>query len=165
MFNMKCFFNLILGETKYLDDVQNNEHVSKSVKSKLTGMINHDLVTGKKGSTPEPTDGNPKIWNELKDVLLDPYFAPLMAEDLSGLPQAMVYTVEQDVLKDEGILYAHRLKEAGNNVYHLHNRGGFHGLNSLPKTHVSSKDISESKRKNIQFHKEISMNFCYCISN
>ena len=112
------------------------------------------LLSGQKGSTPQPNDGKQEVWDELKDVLLDPYFAPLMAEDLSGLPQALVYTVEQDVLRDEGFLYAHRLKEAGNTVYHYHNKAGFHGLNSLGLNVINSTDARESEEKIANFIKD-----------
>ncbi len=107
-------------------------------------------------SLPEPSRNrkshNETVWNSLKDVLLDPYFAPLMSEDLSGLPKAMVYTVVQDVLRDEGALYAKRLKQAGNQVEHYHNRGGFHALNSgglpLMSLFQTDADVSNTKIRN-----------------
>jgi len=51
------------------------------------------------------------IGNE--EELLNPYASPLLAQDLSGLPAALVITAEFDVLTDEAQVYARRLKQAG----------------------------------------------------
>ena len=46
----------------------------------------------------------------------NPYFAPLLAEDLSRQPRTLVVTAEFDPLCDEGEAYAQALREAGNSV-------------------------------------------------
>jgi acetyl esterase len=43
----------------------------------------------------------------------DPLLSPVYAEDLSGLPSAIMMVCEHDTLRAEGELYAKRLKEAG----------------------------------------------------
>ena len=69
--------------------------------------------------------------------MLDPYFSPLMAKDLTHLPKAYVLVSEQDVLRDDGLLYADRLKKAGNDVTLSHHKNAMHGM-------VISLDFPES---------------------
>ncbi|NTU29737.1 alpha/beta hydrolase [Brevibacillus sp. HB1.1] len=57
----------------------------------------------------------------------NPYVAPLSARDLSNLPPAIVITAECDVLRDEGIAYAERLKNAGVKVEAVCEKGLVHG--------------------------------------
>lgn len=57
----------------------------------------------------------------------NPYVAPLTARDLGNLPPAIVITAECDVLRDEGMVYAERLKHAGVKVESVCEKGLVHG--------------------------------------
>jgi acetyl esterase len=48
-----------------------------------------------------------------KEDLKNPYVSPLLADDLSGLPPALMIAAEYDVLKDEGKAYVDRLQQSG----------------------------------------------------
>jgi len=52
--------------------------------------------------------------------------SPLLTEDLSGLPPALVYLAGYDPLHDEGLVYAERLGAAGNEVTLLEQPGMTH---------------------------------------
>lgn len=43
----------------------------------------------------------------------NPYFAPILAEDLTGQPRTLIITAQYDPLRDEGEAYGRRLQEAG----------------------------------------------------
>ena len=69
--------------------------------------------------------------------------APARAEDLSGLPPAYVSTAENDPLRDEGIIYALRLLQAGVSVELHQFPGTFHGSALVTSAAVSRRAQSE----------------------
>lgn len=58
----------------------------------------------------------------------DPLAAPLLADDVSGLPPALVVVAELDPLRDEGLAYAERLRAAGVPTEYAVYRGAAHGF-------------------------------------
>ncbi len=65
--------------------------------------------------------------------LVDPHAFPLMAKTLKGLPPTFLMTCELDTLRDDGILYAQRLKADGVKVTHYHDTKGWHAMITLTK--------------------------------
>ncbi|MBE6721268.1 MAG: alpha/beta hydrolase [Ruminococcaceae bacterium] len=64
--------------------------------------------------------------------LQNPYFAPLLAQDLSGQPETLVLTAEFDPLRDEGEEYGRRLANAGSRTFIYRVPDCLHGFISLP---------------------------------
>ncbi|MGA9702352.1 alpha/beta hydrolase fold domain-containing protein, partial [Pseudomonas sp.] len=56
-----------------------------------------------------------------------PYAMPLLAEDFSGLPKALIAVAQFDPLRDDGILYAERLQAAGVPAVLYPGKGLVHG--------------------------------------
>jgi acetyl esterase/lipase len=67
------------------------------------------------------------------------YAAPARCEDLTGLPPAFVAVMEFDPLRDEGIIYAMRLLEAGVSTELHAYPGTFHGSGLVTTAEVSKR--------------------------
>ncbi|KAM6912363.1 neutral cholesterol ester hydrolase 1a [Xenentodon cancila] len=110
----------------------NHSSITPALRSRLdwTALLpqefkkNHKPVVTEKGSH-----------GILKKVpgFLDTRAAPLLAEPevLAKCPRAYILTCEFDVLRDDGLMYARRLRDAGVSVTSDHYEDGFHGCFSL----------------------------------
>lgn len=68
--------------------------------------------------------------NSLDEVTL-PLVSPLQAADISQSPSTYLLTLGFDPLRDDGIAYANRLKDAGVNIHHEHYDDCMHGFISI----------------------------------
>ncbi|MFI5771082.1 alpha/beta hydrolase [Streptomyces sp. NPDC051658] len=95
-----------------------------------TPWFNHDKATA--------------AWRHcLGSTSASPYAAPARADDLSGLPAASIATAEFCPNRDEDIVYALRLLQAGVSV-ELHQwPGTFHGSQAILSAEVSQRQIAE----------------------
>lgn len=88
-----------------------------SVRSTPTGyLLDHEsMVRYRDAYLPDPAT-----------QMREPYASPFHADDLSGLPPAWILTCGYDPLRDDGRVYAERLRAAGVPVEHTHLEGHVH---------------------------------------
>lgn len=79
---------------------------------------------------------------------LSPYFAPLLEDNLEGLPRTLILTAEYDPLRDEGEEFGRRMKAAGNETEVYRIPDAVHGFFSLGLKHIH---VLESFEKINQF--------------
>src|SRR5262249_14576879 len=83
----------------------------------------------------------------------DPRAAPLCTADLAGQPPALVITAGFDPLRDEGRIYAERLRAARIEVDHHEYPGQIHAFVSLtkaiPQGLACTREIAEYLRRRL----------------
>ncbi|XP_061614290.1 neutral cholesterol ester hydrolase 1-like [Phyllopteryx taeniolatus] len=137
---MARFWLLYLGADPSLEPaLLANNHSAPAARSRLdwTALLPAER---KKDFQPVVAEtGSPGLLGRVP-ALLDARAAPLLAErDVLGkTPDAYVLTCEFDVLRDDGLMYAQRLREAGVRVSADHYEDGFHGCLSFADLPVLS---------------------------
>lgn len=122
----------------YYKDFLNNNHTSPRLKRSQNASLvdqrlwmKRDLVRNKpliEDSNKDLNFGNVELSNNIESLITDPFVAPLMANNslLQHLPEAYIVTCGYDFIRDDGVMYAERLKSAGTKVIHKHYSAGFH---------------------------------------
>ena len=73
----------------------------------------------------------------------NPYFAPLLADNLESLPRTLILTGEFDPLRDEGEAYAEKIREAKGEAEAFRISDGVHGYLMMPLKYPAVKETYE----------------------
>ncbi|MCC8103636.1 MAG: alpha/beta hydrolase [Clostridiales bacterium] len=71
------------------------------------------------------------LYERVPEDRQNPYFAPILANDLQNMPRTLILTAEYDPLRDEGEAYGERLRAAGNDVEMHRITDALHGFFAL----------------------------------
>ncbi|KAK5985238.1 TRansport of membrane to Cell Surface [Trichostrongylus colubriformis] len=110
-----------------------NGHIAPQIRDKVDRIIDYSSFSYMNYGNESLPEREAVVHSKVAQRLLAPFianpsFAPLMHEDLSRLPPAFVMTCEYDVLRDEGMLYAKRLRDAGVKTESRNYDNGFHAM-------------------------------------
>jgi acetyl esterase len=89
------------------------------------------IRAGQKPSLPYRLDFAQQVYASTEDFS-NPKFAPMLTDDLRGLPPAVLIITEFDIFHDENKRYGQRLRDAGVTVYEKCYPGHIHFLVGLP---------------------------------
>ena len=136
--NFKDFIEHFTGY-KVDDTIFMNGHTSSEQKEKYSKFVstNHLPYDLKNHGLSEMFQLNSTIdmASELTRILLSKDVSPLLVDDEylhKNTPlNTFLITTEMDILRDDGFIYANRLKSIGKNVQHIHFDNLFHGIVSL----------------------------------
>lgn len=138
LFQVVFWTNYIGCGRDYILDIIENKHTSpKLKKSEYSTYVDQEKWLDRKhidkdfknkGLTQRTDFGIEETPPCFIDRMLNPYICPLMATRmmLEDLPRAYVMTAGYDLIRDDGIMYAERLKDAGISADLVNHKSSFH---------------------------------------
>ncbi|CAC5392701.1 AADACL3_4 [Mytilus coruscus] len=121
-----------------LDAISKNKHVSEKTRQTYRSLVDPGLLPEdlqkRDGAYPKQSEPNTTLSDAVHDNVINPYAWPLMATDdaLLKLPKTYVVVTEYDPLRDEGLIFAERLRRlVPENIELSYLAGLEHGIFSL----------------------------------
>ncbi|CAF1660489.1 unnamed protein product, partial [Adineta ricciae] len=127
--NLMLMISLLTGKkTTITKDILMNSHVTAEDQKNLYPFMNPTKYLSIPHEMNDTRERNENLVKDLKYLIL-PSMSPLLVSDdqLSQLPQILLFTTEYDILRDEGFIFASRLRTLNKTVYHHHFHNAFHG--------------------------------------
>ena len=110
-----------------------NDHSNRSPFPSVQENGTDYLLTSKR------IQGFMELYSSSQNDFQNPYFAPLLARNLSRQPSTLIITAEFCPLRDEGEYYGTALRKAGNSVEIYRMKGALHAFLMLPPKFASVK--------------------------
>ncbi len=128
------FSTFLLGNQSGISAFLSGSHVPEDARIKFSRdgvdpKIISGYVDGTSDYAAEAYDisvHNEAVWTGIRDFVYNPYFSPLLTASLRGTPETVVYAAQYDVVRDDAILYTHKLKKEGVNVHLILDPKGWH---------------------------------------
>lgn len=112
--------------------ILDSKHLSRTARQHFEKYLDLNLIPEEfkddRNVTDWPHEYDANATSALAHLLQNPEFTPMLQSDLTKLPKALVVTMEYDVLRDEGTVYANRLRTAGIPTTWKHFPTGFHAM-------------------------------------
>lgn len=135
--NFKMFISFFTGE--HVDDhIFLNGHTTSAHKEKFSRFVNRQFLLNSKYYVDHHLDqlnDTSNRYERLSEILLSNKVSPLLVEDdylEANTPEnTLLITAEIDILRDDGFIYAERLRRVDKRVNHVHYDSLFHGIFGL----------------------------------
>ncbi|CAH6779104.1 arylacetamide deacetylase-like 2 [Phodopus roborovskii] len=133
------FVSLYVTEDKVLSQaILRNEHMPRESKHLFQFVNWSDFLPEKYKKNHVYTEPILGKLNASYPALMDTRLSPLIVSDsqLQSLPLTYILTCEHDVVRDDGLIYVTRLRNAGVQITHDHIEEGIHGALSFTRAPV-----------------------------
>ncbi|KAH7678380.1 aryl-acylamidase, partial [Aphelenchoides avenae] len=134
---------------KDIRSVTENRHISTELRSSQAIQSLVDVshlpatITSKHHYQRIPSSEPDEELAERFSKLTTPDLCPLLGKDLYGLPPAFIATMETDIVRDEGIFYAKRLRSFNVPTVWKHYDTGYHGMLQMPGSKLREKLLDD----------------------
>ncbi|XP_062962717.1 arylacetamide deacetylase-like 4 [Cynocephalus volans] len=133
---LTCLCNYLAIDESWKEAILNGAYIPPDAWRKYRKWVGSDNIPKKfknRGHQPRsPSPFNEAAYLETKHIL-DVENSPLLADDetIARLPEAFLVSCENDILRDDTLLYKKRLEDQGVPVTWYHVDDGFHGCLNL----------------------------------